>query len=217
MKGARFRSRGSQGQARVLHFARRARAIQRNLLKVVRGPEARIGRSHQSQGAACAPGPGLGPELADHDDRTGRDQRMDASRPGILAQRVVPVCIDPAAGPQRRHSTRRNMAAYRRGLHVQRRRFRAVQLVCLARLFHLAGGDRQLFHADLGEPDGLADPRRAPEHQSGSRVGAVHQRIDRADLSGGDGAICGRAAACALLRAQLGRRHGLHEMGAHRR
>ena len=99
--------------------------------------------------------------------------------------------------------------------HVQRRRLRAVQLVCLARGHHLAGRDRQLFHADLGEPDGLADSRRAPEHQGGHRFGVVRQRTDRARLSGGDGAVGGRAAACALLRAQLGRRHGLHEMGAH--
>ena len=51
--------------------------------------------------------------------------------------------------------------------------------------------------------------------RAGHRVGVVRQRIERARLSGGDGAVGGRAAACALLRAQLGRRHGLHEMGAH--
>ena len=157
----------------------------------------------------------LGLELADHDDCAGRDQRMDASRLGVLDQRAVPVRVDPAAGPQRRHSTRRNMAVYRRGLPVQRRRLRAVQLVCVAHGHYLARRDRQLLHADLGEPDGLADSRRASEHQGGDRFGVVRQRTDRARLSGGDGAVGGRAAACALLRPQLGRRHGLHEMGAH--
>ena len=102
-------------------------------------------------------------------------------------------------------------------LPVQRHRFRAVQLVRPAHRRHHAGGDHQLLDADLGQPDGLAGAARAPERSIGHRAGAVRRRARRAGLSGGDRAIGHRPAARARLRALLGSRHRLHEMGAHSR
>src|SRR6476659_9969936 len=105
---------GTGPELRIPLASARAISPPAYLVKVVRGLAARIGRNHQGQAAARAPGFCLGLELADHDDRIGRDECVDASLPGVLDQRAVPVCVDPAARPQRRHSTRRDLAAYRR-------------------------------------------------------------------------------------------------------
>ena len=82
---------------------------------------------------------------------------------------------------------------------------------------HLAGHHRQLLDAGLGQPDGLFRAARA--HQRAVRAGpcAVRRGPRRAGLSRGGNiyARTDRPAARARLRARLGRRHGLHEMGAH--
>ena len=122
------------------------------------------------------------------------------------------VRLGQALGSQPRHCPRHRAVARRRRLPGQRRRLRTLRLLCSALRHHLAGGDRQLFHADLGKPDGVADPRRAIDPASGHRIGAVRRRPP-ARRSGRRPAIGRGIAARTRLRALLGRRHRLHEMG----
>ena len=105
------------------------------------------------------------------------------------------------------------LAAPVRRVGLQYHRVRPVQLVRPTRRHHLSRGHHQLLDAGLGQPDGVADSARAPDHDRQHRVGALHGRPCHADRARGDDTVGRRHAARARLRTLLGRRDNLHEMG----